>query len=172
MTDVVVYQPDCEKNKSKGDARRWHSNHRLFNDLLPGDRLWVVTSGKSLGLKDESAGYLVAMWPVAKVVRNPGDDPQFPARKYQHRVLVNEIEAIHLDQPVCVDHIIRRNHYDQRIPVGRFLRGPRRLTDEKVRQLRSAAGADLAQKWLTASYPRDVNGAGAVDTSEEQGQTR
>jgi len=144
MTHVLVYWPDYRSNSAAGDARRWHSNHRVFGDLLPGDRLWVVTSGKSLGLEDESAGYVVAVWPVAEVVKNPGDDPQYPARKYQHRVLVNEIEAIQLDQPVCVDHVIRGEGYDERIPVGRFLRGPRRLTDEKVRQLRSAAGAEMA----------------------------
>jgi hypothetical protein len=182
MTYVLVYWPDF-RNHEAGRIRddsdssfrlhpsslHWHSNHRVFNDLLPGDRLWVVTSGKSLGLEDESAGYVVAVWPVAQVVKNPGDDPQFPSRKYQHRVLVNEIEAIHLDQPVCVDHIIRREGYDERIPVGRFLRGPRRLTDGKVRQLRSAAGAEMAQKWLTAS--KRGNGTVAVETSEQQGQT-
>jgi len=169
MTDVLIYWPDYPINTAEGDTRQWHSNHRVFNDLLPGDRLWVVTSGKTLGLEAESAGYVVAVWPVAQVVENPGDNPEYPARKYQHRVLVNEIEAIQLDQPVCVDHIIRGEGYDERIPVGRFLRGPRRLTDEKIRQLRSAAGAEMAQKWLTAS--KRGNGNVAVETSEQQGQT-
>ena len=169
MTDVLVYRPDYWKSAAKCETHQWHSNHRVFNDLLPGDRLWVITSGKSLGREDESAGYVVAVWPVVQVVQNPDDDPQFPSRKYQHRVLVNEIEAIHLDQPVCVDHIIRGEGYDQRIPVGRFLRGPRRLTDEKVRQLRSAAGAEMAQKWLTAS--KQGNGTVTVETGEHQGQT-
>ena len=174
MTDVLVYWPDYRGEAATVEARRWHSNHRVFSDLLPGDRLWVVTSGKSLGLDDESAGYVVAVWPVAQVVYNPGDDPQFPSRKYQHRVLVNETEAIHLDEPVDVDHIIRGDGYDRTIPVGRFLRGPRRLTDEKVRQLRSAAGAEMAQKWLTASNSRNGNGNGnaAVDLSDEEGHTR
>ena len=132
----------------------WHSNHRVIAQLLPGDRLWVVTSGKQLGRKDESAGYLVAVWPVAQVVPNPGDDPAYPSRKYQHRILVSEAEAIQLDEPVCVDHLIRGEGYDNQIPIGRFLRGPRRLTDEKVRQLRAAAGADMAKKWLTSSRPK------------------
>jgi len=171
MTDVLVYWPDYPKNTAAGDARRWHSNHCVFSDLLPGDRLWVVTSGRCLGLEDESAGYLLAMWPVAEVVKNPGDDAHYPARKYQHRVLVNETEAILLDEPVSVDHIIRRDVYDQTVPVGRFLRGPRRLTDEKVRQLRNAAGGHLAQKWLTASRPINDNDAGAVEAGHEQGQT-
>lgn len=121
---------------------------------------------------ERGAGYLIAVWPVAQVVKNPGDDPQYPARKYQHRVLVNETDAIQLDQPVFVDHVIRRDNYDLEIPVGRFLRGPRRLTDEKVRQLRSAAGAEMAQKWLTASKPTNANGTVAFKTREEEGQTR
>lgn len=127
--------------------------------------MWVVTSGKSLGLENESAGYVVAVWPVAQIVKNPGDDPQYPARKYEHRVLVNETDAIQLDEPVDVDHIIRGEGYDARIPVGRFMRGPRRLTDERVRQLRSAAGADIARKWLTASKPGNGAGSVAIETS-------
>jgi hypothetical protein len=169
MADVLVYWPDYRRDMAAGEPRRWHSNHRVFADVLPADRLWVVTSGKSLGLENESAGYLVAVWRVAQVVENPGDDPQYPARKYQHRVLVNETEAIQLDHPVDVDHIIRGEGYDQQILVGRFLRGPRRLTDAKVRRLRSAAGAEMAQKWLTASKPRNDNDI--VEANEEEGQT-
>ena len=95
MTDVLVYRPDYRKSTAKGDALRWHSNHRVFGDLLPGDRLWVITPGKSLGRPDSSAGYLVGMWPVAAVIENPGDDPDYAAPKYQHRVLISETEAIH-----------------------------------------------------------------------------
>jgi hypothetical protein len=171
MTDVLIYWPDYRARTATGDALRWHSNHRVFTNLLPEDRLWVITSGKCLGLENENAGYVIAVWPVAQVVRNPGDDPQYPARKYQYRVLVNETEAIHLEEPVDVDHVIRREGYDTQIPVGRFLRGPRRLTDAKVRLLRSAAGAEMARKWLTASNRRDENGVAAVALSEEQEQT-
>jgi hypothetical protein len=109
---------------------------------------------------------------VAEVVKNPGDDPQYPARRYEHRVLVNETEAIQLDEPVCVDHIIRGTGYDSSISVGRFLRGPRRLTNEKVQQLRNAAGADIAQKWLTASKPANGTGAVHVETSHRERQAR
>ncbi len=191
MTDVLVYLRDYQRNESgtmkappnpssallpptsrpPSSALLWHSNHRVFGDRQPGDRLWVITSGKSLGLENASAGYLVAVWPVAQVIKNPGDDPEYPARKYQHRVLVNETDAIRLDEPVCVDHVIRGEGYDERVPVGRFLRGPRRLTDEKVRQLRSAAGAEMARKWLTASRPTN-NGAGALQSGHEQEQER
>ena len=146
--DVVVYDKAYRHKAAHGEQLCWHSNHRVFVDLMPGGRLWVVTSGGALGREDKSAGYLVAMWPVAQVIENPDDEPEYPARKFGHRILVNQPEAICLDQPVCIDHVIRGEGYDTSISIGRFLRGPRRLSNEKVRQLRSAAGADLAQKWL------------------------
>ena len=148
MTDVMVYDKDYRPETAQAKTPCWHSNHRVFGDLLPGDRLWVVTSGKRVGRQDGNAGYLVAVWPVAQVIQNPGDDPDYPARKYQHRVVVNEAEAINLDDPVCVDTIVRGAGFDKEISVGRFLRGPRRLSDEKVRQLRTVAGGNLAHCWL------------------------
>jgi hypothetical protein len=154
MTDVLVYEPEYGKSPANDGAPRWHSNHRIFSDLLPGDRLWVVTSGKCLGRPDPSAGYLVAMWPVASVTENPGDDHRYPAPKYQHRIIVSQTDAIHLDEPVCVDHVIRGDGYDREVPIGRFLRGPRRLTDEKLRQLRVAAGAELALKYFKGGRRR------------------
>jgi hypothetical protein len=125
----------------------------------------MVTSGKSLGRDDANAGYLVAVWPVAHVIQNPGDDPDYPARKYQHRVLINDVDAMHLDPPVQVDHVIRAADADKAASVGRFLRGPRRLSDEKVRQLRSVAGAYMAHKWLTGNKSA-TNGASNVVTQE------
>jgi hypothetical protein len=148
MTDVLVYDKDYRFQQAERDVLKWHSNHRVFADLLPGDRLWVITSGKSLGREDQSAGYLVAMWPIQHIVENPGDDPEFPSRKFGHRILVNPAEALHLNEPVCVDHIIRGEGYDQSVSIGRFLRGPRKLTDIKVRQLMAIAGGSLAQRWL------------------------
>ena len=168
MTDVLVYWKDYQPEQTPGTCLYWHSNHRVFGDLLPGDRLWVVTSGKSLGRDDESAGYLVAVSPIAHVMQNPGDDPNYPARTFQYRVLVNEVEAMHFDRPVCVDHIIRGEAYHKDVSVGRFLRGPRRLSDEKVRQLRSAAGADLAHKWLTGNKPTTGADSNAI---EHEGHT-
>jgi hypothetical protein len=82
MTDVLVYWKTNQLETARDEYLHWHSNHRLFGDLLPGDRLWVVTSGKSLGRDDANAGYLVAVWPVAHVMQNPGDNPEYPARKF------------------------------------------------------------------------------------------
>jgi len=172
MTDVMVYDKDYRTETAQGKTPCWHSNHRVFADLVPGDRLWVVTSGKRVGRRDANAGYLVAVWPVAQVIQNPGDDLDYPARKYQHRIMVNEAEAINLDDPVCVDAVVRGEGFDNEISVGRFLRGPRRLSDEKVRQLRTAAGAELARKWLTGSKGRGGGQVAAIDSEpKEQGTT-
>lgn len=164
MTEVLIYDKDYRLGGAESRKTCWHSNHRVFADLLPGDRLWVVTSGKSLGREDESAGYLVAIWPVQQVIQNPDDDLEYPARKFGHRILINQIEALQLDQPVCVDHIVRGEGFDEQISVGRFLRGPRRLSDEKVRQLLSAAGADMAQKWLLGNKPKIDNATATTKT--------
>ncbi len=91
--DVMVYDKHFDPNQAQAESRCWHSNHRVFADLQPGDRLWVITSGKRVGRDDGNAGYLLAVWPVAQVIPNPGDDPNYPAPKYQHRILVNEAEA-------------------------------------------------------------------------------
>ena len=80
---------------------------------------------------------------------NPDDDPAYPAEDYQYRVTANEVESITFDMPVPVDHILRPSGRDKANSIGRFLQGPRKLTDEKVRLLRAAAGAQMAQQWLT-----------------------
>lgn len=149
MTDVLVYWRDYRKNTTRGDGLRWHSNARAFGDLLPGDRLWLVTSGKTLGQEAEQAGFLVAVWEIGEVQQNPGDDPAYPADEYQFRVTANEVESITFEQPILVDHILRPEGRDKATGIGRFLQGPRKLSDEKVRLLRAAAGPQMAQQWLT-----------------------
>ena len=58
MTDVLIYWKNYRSDSARGESLRWHSNHRVFADLVPGDRLWVVTSGKALEREDKSGGYL------------------------------------------------------------------------------------------------------------------
>ncbi len=149
MTDMLVYWRDYQKNSADGDALRWHSNARAFADLHPGDRLWLVTSGKALKHEAEQAGFLVAVWQVDQVEPNPDDDPAYPADEYRYRVTAGDVESITFDEPVPVDHILRPAGGDKATSIGRFLQGPRKLTDEKVRLLRAAAGPQMAQQWLT-----------------------
>ena len=77
MGDVLIYWRDYRKNTTEQYAC-WHSNSQLLGRLMPGDRMWMVTSGKNLGHEAEQAGYLVAVWQVAQAVPNPGDDPAYP----------------------------------------------------------------------------------------------
>jgi len=152
MTDVMVYWKDYDRQSNGSEQPlHWHSNSPALGDLVSRDRLWVVTSGKRLNQVEERAGFLVAVWVVEDVIDNPGDDPAFPKHKYGYRIIGDETESIHLDEPVNVDHVIRSDRFDDTVAVGRFLRGPRRLSDQRLRQLLSAAGPHLAQKWLVRS---------------------
>jgi hypothetical protein len=147
MTDVLLYWRDYRKN-AEGQVTAWHSNAKLLAELLPGDRLWFVTSGKNLRQDAEQAGFLVAVWQVQEVVENPGDDPAYPKADYSHRIIAGEQGSVVLDEPVLVDHILRPEGRDKAASIGRFLQGPRKLDDQKVRLLRAAAGPKMALKWL------------------------
>lgn len=154
MADVLVYWRDFKKNldETAGDFR-WHSNARLFADLHAGDRLWMVTSGKNLGHKAEQAGFLVAVWRVRETIPNPGDDPAYPTSQYRYRVVADPTASFVLEDPVPVDHIVRPPGRDKAASIGRFLQGPRKLKDDKVRLLRAAAGPQLAIEYLAGRRP-------------------
>ena len=95
------------RKNATGQYAGWHSNAQLLGKLLPGDRMWMVTSGKALRQEAEQAGFLVAVWQVAEALENPGDDPTYPKDRYRYRVVPNEGESITLNEPVPVDHILR-----------------------------------------------------------------
>lgn len=147
MTDVLIYWRDYRKNAA-GQYAGWHSNSQLLSKLLPGDRMWMVTSGKALQHEAEQAGFLVAVWQVAEAVENSGDDPAYPKDRYRYRVVPNEGESITLNDPVPVDHILRPARGNKGVSIGRYLQGPRKLDESTIRLLRVAAGPDLAIKWL------------------------
>jgi hypothetical protein len=147
MTDVLIYWRDYRKNAS-GPVAGWHSNSQLLAKLHPGDRLWMVTSGKNLGQDAEQAGFLVAVWQVEQVVENPGDDPSYPHDEFRYRIVSNHGESIALKEPVPVDHVLRPARGNKGVSIGRYLQGPRRLDDQTVRLLRAAAGPQMALKWL------------------------
>jgi hypothetical protein len=150
MTDVLIYWRDYRKN-AEGPIPAWHSNAKLLGELLPGDRLWFVTSGKNLRQEAEQAGFLVAVWQVREVIQNPGDDPAYPKDEYRNRIVASAGESVVLDEAVLVDHILRPEGRDKAMSIGRFLQGPRKLKDQTVRLLRAAAGPKMALKWLTGN---------------------
>lgn len=152
MTDVLIYWRDYRKNAT-GQYAGWHSNAQLLGKLTPGDRMWMVTSGKALQHEAEQAGFLVAVWQVAVAVENPGDDPAYPTDRYRFRIVPNEGESITLNDPVLVDHILRPVRASKGVSIGRYLQGPRKLDKTTIRLLRAAAGPDLAIKWLKGNRP-------------------
>ena len=147
MTNILIYWRDYKRNLPE-QVSRWHSNAKLIGELQPGDVLWMVTSGANVRQEAKQAGFLVAIWKVKVVVENPDDDPAYPKEDYRFRVIADDFESISFDEPVLVDHILRPPGRDKAVSIGRFLQGPRKLTDEKVRLLRAAAGPDLALRWL------------------------
>lgn len=155
MTDVLLYWRDYKQNwirQFAGErAYYWHSNAKLLGELQPGDHLWMVTSGGNIGHEVKQAGFLVAIWTVKEAGDNPGDDPAYPPDDYRFRVVADPTESIGFEEPVLVDHLLRPEGRDKAVSIGRFLQGPRKLDEQKVRLLRAAAGPELALKWLTGS---------------------
>jgi hypothetical protein len=155
MTDVLLYWRDYKRNwncRFTGEhTHRWHSNAKLLETLKPGDHLWLVTSGANVGHEIKQAGFLVAIWTVKEAVANRGDDSAYPRDDYRFRVVAEPTECIAFEEPVAVDHILRPLGRDKAASIGRFLQGPRKLDEQKVRLLRATAGPELALKWLTGS---------------------
>ena len=153
MTNILICWRDYKQNwvrQFAGErASFWHSNAKLIGELQPGHVLWMVTSGANVRQEAKQAGFLVAIWKVKEVVENPDDDPAYPKEGYRFRIIADDSQSISFEEPVLVDHILRPPGRDKAVSIGRFLQGPRKLADEKVRLLRAAAGPDLALKWLT-----------------------
>ncbi|MFQ5464108.1 MAG: hypothetical protein ACE5E5_15960 [Phycisphaerae bacterium] len=167
MADVLIYWRDYAENRGTlsgkasglqddGGVLVWHSSAKCIADLQPGDRMWMVTSGKGLGDRRAAcstelggqAAFLVGVWAVREVTDNPNDDPAYPAEDYRKRVVADPSGSVMLTDPVPVDHILRPAGRDRAVSIGRFLQGPRVLSDEKKRLLRAAAGGELAAEWL------------------------
>ena len=152
MADVLIYWRDHAANwayQFTGDrAFYWHSSAKCIAELQPGDRMWMVTSGRELRQEAEQAAFLVGVWAVREVIDNPDDDPAYPAESYRKRVVADPSASVMLADPFPVDHILRPAGRDRAASIGRFLQGPRVLTDEKKRLLRAAAGGELAVTWL------------------------
>jgi len=83
MADLLIYWRDHAANwayQFTGDrAFHWHSSAKCIAELQPGDRMWMVTSGRELRQEAEQAAFLVGVWAVREVIDNPDDDPAYPA---------------------------------------------------------------------------------------------
>ena len=111
MSDVLIYWRDYAANwafRFAGErAFYWHSSAKCVAELQPGDRMWMVTSGKGLGEDAEQAAFLVGVWAVREVIDNPNDDPAYPADGYRKRVIADPSASVMLADPGPVDHILR-----------------------------------------------------------------
>jgi hypothetical protein len=167
MTDVLLYWRDYKKNWTAGEREYyWHSNAKLLGELELGDHLWLVTSGANVGHDVKQAGFLAAIWTVKEAVGNPGDDPAYSCGDYRFRVIADATQSIAFEEPVAVDHILRPQGRDKAVSIGRFLQGPRKLDEQKVRLLRAAAGPELALRWLKGNQTTDN-----TDSTDKEGNS-
>lgn len=152
MVDILLYWRDYVKNwvneVNNEYPYYWHTNARKMLELNAGDRLWLVTSGKNIDHKAEQAGFLVGIWQVREVVENPADDPAYPVNTYKYRIIADPTASVMFDESILVDHILRPAGKDKAVSIGRFLQGPRRLREKKVRLLKSAAGPKMIVTFL------------------------
>lgn len=62
MTETLIYWRDYRQNWACQFAGErtwyWHSNAKLLGELMSGDRLWMVASGKCLRQEAEQAAFL------------------------------------------------------------------------------------------------------------------
>ena len=90
----------------------------------------------------------MGVWAVREMIDNPNDDPAYPTADYRQRIVADPSGSVMLDDPGAVDHLLRPPGRDRAVSIGRFLQGPRVLSDVKRRLLRAAAGGELAAAWL------------------------
>lgn len=150
--DVLFYWRDYRQNWIRQFADEyayyWHTNARKMLELEAGDKLWLAASGKNIGHDISQAGFLVGVWQVREVIGNPGDEPSYPRNDYKYRIVAEPTASIMFDEAIAVDHILRPPGRDKTVSIGRYLQGPRKLKDEKVRQLREIAGPKMALSYL------------------------
>ena len=149
---MLIYWRDYRKNWIEERAGEypyyWHTSAKKMAELEPGDKLWLVTSGKNIEHDTKQAGFLVGIWQVREVVDNPADDPAYPVNTYKYRIIADPTASVMFDEPILVDHILRSAGKDKAVSIGRFLQGPRKLREEKVRLLKSAAGPKMIVTFL------------------------
>ncbi len=97
--------------------RDHYSNSSVIGGLVPGDAVWFVTSGESLGREEKRAGFLVGIGKVAGVAENPGDAPKHTRDDYRYtnaeRVLPAREEYTRCVYRLKLSHLVGRT-----IPPG------------------------------------------------------
>jgi hypothetical protein len=143
MSDVLVFWKDYRRNVAgRGPSttkRTWNSSAAKFRRLSAGDRLWFVTSGAQLGREPRHAAFLVEVVRVQEVLENPGDEPDYPASAFRHRI-VGELDAdLLLEAPLLVDSIVRKPEWPSSQGIGRFLQSPQGIEGDRLERILEAA---------------------------------
>jgi hypothetical protein len=147
MADYVFYWKHFAKDRKRGDwpVGAWYSNDdSLAKKLAAGDRLWYVAGGDTCGQPEHRAAYLAQVLLVQKVIRNPGEDREYPTNQFHYMIVVDPEKRAKLDPPVLADDQLRPPGHDKSEPIGQLMQRPRKLSEETVAALRTL---------LEASHP-------------------
>ena len=87
-------------------------------------------------------------WP--RPSRTPTTIPNYPREKFRYRIIPDEAHSITLAEPVLVDHVLRPERANKGLSIGRFLQGPRKITEPDhaaaAGRGRSATGTSLVER--------------------------
>jgi hypothetical protein len=147
MSAYAVYWKNFAKDRAAGNwpCPRWYSNFAILRDLEAGDLLFLFASGKACQKPEQHAGYLVQLFEVESVGRNPGDNASYPADEFEY-VISASAQGAALTPRLLVDSIVRLPEHLPEMPIGQIRQQPHRLTDDEEGHLIALIEVDVRQR--------------------------
>ncbi len=150
MADYGFYWKNFAKDAKRGDwpVKAWYSNDdQLAKRMEAGDRIWLFTSGDACGQTEAKAGYLAEILFIQKVIKNPGEDREYPTGQFHYLIIAEPERAYKIDPPLLADALIRPEGHGKDEPIGRLMQKPRKLQDAarvKLQELLKAERPETA----------------------------
>jgi hypothetical protein len=137
--DVVVYWRNFPKErKTNYPCLEWFTNsERLVRYLHSGDRLWMIASGASCGLKESKLGYLVELFYVRAAGPNPGTNPAYLPGDFLFSIRSDATSCVAIDPPLLVDQFLRGETTSKDLAIGTVRQGASRLRKQAASALRA-----------------------------------
>ena len=161
MADFGIYWKNFARESASGDwpCTRWFTNsERLVRQLAPGDRLWLIATGRACGMAESQMGYLVELFVVRRVEANPGSNPDYPRADVAYAISGDDTSCLRVDPPLLVDPLIRGEESGPGVSIGMVRQGPWRLKVEMAAQLLEHVQRERPAL-LAALTPRSNEGA-------------
>ena len=132
MADFGIYWKNFARERQQGDwpCTRWFTNSaRLGRHLSPEDRLWLFTSGDACAMPESKLGYLVEIFIVQEVGKNPGTNAAYPPADFKYAIQGDPARCVAVGPPLLVDRLIREDESEARLSIGTARQGPWRLKE-------------------------------------------